>query len=97
MRKSRAVSLPRDGRRQFDKLCFIKFLAQASKKSLCYFNRSVSHGVGVLKDQAFQLRKAGARPISVQICDLFSPYAYFSAHGRANIDSKRAPDPRRHA
>jgi hypothetical protein len=92
-----AVVFPGDGRSKFHELRFGEVFAQASEQRIGNFDRSASHGVGVFEHEAFECGEVEVSLIVGQIGDLIGSNAVRSAHGRANVDSKRASDQRRDA
>jgi hypothetical protein len=92
MIETRAVVLPRDPGREFHKFCFGEFLPQARKQRVGDFHGRPGHGVGVFERKPLQPGEIEVGEVAIKISDLLSRNAARSAHGRANIDSKRAAD-----
>ena len=65
------VILPRDGCRQFNQLCGGELCAQFVEERFRYFNRSLSHVIGVVQNEFLQIRKQPIYPVVLQGCDLF--------------------------
>jgi hypothetical protein len=94
---ARPIILPCDRRSQFNQFSLVKSLTQPREQWVRNFNRSTSHGIRKLQNQTFQLRKIEITAILVQIRDLLSSDSICSAHGRADVNSKRTADQRRNA
>ena len=87
-----AVILPSDPRRELHQLRLVEMLAQTIEKGVGNFDRSPCHRVGILQDEALQLRKVGIGAVVWQIRNLLGSDAMRSADGRADVNSKRASD-----
>ena len=91
------VILPGDRGSELDQLSLVEVLAKPDKQCLRRFNRSLRHAIGVLQNESLHLGKIQVRTVGWQISNLLSSNSSFSAHGRANVDSKRTAYQGRHA
>jgi len=94
---SRPVVLPCNRRRQFHQSRLGETLTQTREQRVRNFHRNSRHRVRVLQHQSLKLGKVKVGSITVQIRNLLARDPMLSAHGRADVDSKRTADQRGHA
>jgi len=73
-------------------LRIIEPFPQTGKERTRDIDGSMGHGVGVFEDQSFQVREIEIGSIAMKIRNLVGRDAVRSAHGRADVDSKRTAD-----
>lgn len=94
MVESRAVVLPRDGRRELDHLLRVKMPPQLLEQFVRNLDRSFCHCCRITQHQLLQFRKSRTC-LEVNLQKLLFGDSLLSAHGRTDINSKRAPYLRR--
>ena len=87
-----AVVLPSDGGRNFYQLGFVELIAQPRKQRIGDFNWSFGHSVRIFQDKTLDIRKIRVRTIVRQTRNLLTCDSICSAHGRADVNSKRTSD-----
>ena len=88
--------LPRDGRCQFYQLRFTDFSTQAGKELVVHGRWGPGYCDGELQYQLFPRVERWALFKTREIVQLRFRDSGLSAHGRMDIDSKRAPNQRGH-
>ena len=97
MIEARPVILPRDRGSEFYQIRFSEAFSHTRKQRVGDIHRSPSHAVGILQHEPLQFRKIEIAAIAAEIGDLFRRDAVSPAHGRADVNSKRAPNQRRYS
>lgn len=93
--EARAVIFPGNSGGKFNQLGLRESFTKTGEKSVGDFHRSARHRVGIFEDEPFDVIEIGIRSVIGKTCDLLGSNSACSAHGRADVNSKRAADQRR--